>query len=440
MALQTPLRGVEGVGDLSEIKFKPKYDHIDLRESYFDWPVHVGGYYWEDQVQRGGGRVELEEATRRHTERTFRLIDSIATEYGGPKENIGKLRESFELILENSKGIDEMVDKLKPGLESLLSCYPSPRQAPFLLERPGPGLLRLTNPLEQSTDLFLEFASLKPTRQAAQDFANKNGLLRDSPVQLISTDKSLSNNDIKKHFRVLEFMSNSFYVYGETLDFWQAAIRRMKWTVAVWESLKDEDEQALRRIIHWTNNGDKIRYILADEEILDQYSTASEVMAAAEKVAFPNVVDDLIDNKDTIQKLKLKKGDILLPAKLVIQRRINLELSVPELARTLQNTVKLRLWLEENNSLVSSFEPKDLLTAMWLQFYFTASGHYTFRRCDYCHDWVDVSNKNKNWHMHKECANKKRVEEFRAKSPAEEAKPKTAKKPAGKKAARGGKK
>jgi len=76
----------------------------------------------------------------------------------------------------------------------------------------------------------------------------------------------------------------------------------------------------------------------------------------------------------------------------------------------------------------SSFEPKDLLTAMWLQFYFTASGHYKFKRCEECKEWEDVSNKSKNWTMHPPCANKRRVREFRASKAAE--------KPAGKKPAK----
>jgi hypothetical protein len=76
---------------------------------------------------------------------------------------------------------------------------------------------------------------------------------------------------------------------------------------------------------------------------------------------------------------------------------------------------------------------------MWLQFYFTASGHYKFKRCDVCHKWADVSNSSEKWTMHQACANKRRVREFRAKNSTKKpaSKKATAKKATAKKAAKG---
>lgn len=421
---------------MGEISSEPKYEHIDLRDNYFYWGVYDGGYYWEDRVQPGGTLAHLIDGQDKFIEKTGKLIDLIAEGYGVPEEIIEQLRQATGFYSDQVIAMHKIYEEYQPKLEDILSCYPQFSEGPFLLEKPGGHFYNMINPLEKRTDLFLEFASLNLTRQAILGFANKYGLLRQKAVELVSTDDSLSASDIKKRFCLLDLTEeNAFHVYGEPLDFWQPAIRRMKWTVALWELLKEEDEQALRRVIHWTKKGDKISYILADEEILDRYSTAAEVMAAAKKSGFPHIVDDLISKKETIQKLKLKPGDVLLPAKLVIQKRINLELSVPDFGHR-QNNIQLYLLLEEDNSLVSSFEPKDLLTAMWLQFYFTASGHYKFKRCVECRDWADISNSSKNWTMHPACANRKRVREFRA----QKAEKKPAKKPAAKKAAKQGKK
>ena len=428
---------------MSEFISAPKYRFIYLRDNYFEWWVYDGGYHWEDQVKPGGGMTHLEDARKKLLDKTSILIDTIEEGYGGPKTDIEKLRKLLGLALQFKLDLKELYRITKTELEEGYSCYPDASKGPFLLENTGNKLYRFSNQLEERSDLFLEFAGLKLTRQDILGFANKNGLLHNRRIFLASKDKSLSASDIKKRFRVTDLEKDcDFCARGETLGFWQDAIRRMKWTVAVWELLKEEDEQALRRIIHWTKKGDKVSYILADEDILDRHPTAADVIASAKKGNFPFIAIQLIGNKEAIQEYKLKPGDVLLPAKMVIQNRINTELSMPDFNQEegTINTVEPRLWLDENNNLLSSFEPKDLLTAMWLQFYFTASGHNKFKRCDECHDLADVSNSSEKWTMHPACANKRRVRKSRAaKAQAEKpAKKATAKKPASKKAARGG--
>src|SRR5215831_2919778 len=77
---------------------------------------------------------------------------------------------------------------------------------------------RFYHPLETHPDLFLKFATSKPTEEAVLTFANHYGLLKGDEV----------------------FATNQrdFGIHGDRLDDWKNEMKRMHETVALWEMQK----------------------------------------------------------------------------------------------------------------------------------------------------------------------------------------------------------
>lgn len=179
--------------------------------------------------------------------------------------------------------------------------------------------------------------------------------------------------------------------------------------------------------IPYRGQDDTLYYILADKEIVEQFSTSKDLLVAASKGIFDVEVGVIARGQQggTSGIHYLNAGLMLL------QDKIN-----DSLLSAVRPTL---IYEEEATKLKSYLIPYDLLAALWTEFYLEVSGQKDFKRCEICGRWEDVTNRNKNWKVHPPCAARRRVDKYQAKikqDEAEERVTKPAKKPAGKKPAK----
>ena len=367
--------------------------YYDLLQTYSEWPVDSNGYYWDDTVS----------------------VEYSYIEFAGRPE-----REHH-------------------------------RRGPFLLENPGDGEERWENTLEDFSCLFRTFAELPPTRQCILDFANSHGMLSRT-----TADLKMDENTNPK-FRCYSYTDGHFgreyYAHLESFYLWKEEIQQMSWATQLWNWLKEEDEKSLQTIFYlakegesfgfrpperkdfkieeddeyfeysvetpystegfysdWPippppseQGGDTLYYIFADKEIVEQFSTSKDLLAAASKGIFDVEVGVLLRGQQFGTS-----GIPYLGAGLTLLRdKINQALDI---------AVKPSLiWDEETEKLKPYLIPFDLLAALWTEFYLEVSGQKNFKRCEICGRWEDVTNRNKNWTVHAPCAARRRVDKYQAK-------------------------
>ena len=257
-------------------------------------------------------------------------------------------------------------------------------EPPYLLETlETTGFIR-SRVIEQELALFLKFAEVQPTKENTLAFANEYGML--TPGKSLCTPKYSylkGKKAPRKHgIAILSEKKDDKrvygVVYGESLNFWKKELHDMALTVKVWEWVKNQDISALTEVIHWNKDGTGVNCKL-------------------------DKAGGWLASNDYHQEVfaRFRQGDILLPAKYLVQSRINKKLR--------QHTTRPRILLGNNNRLEPYFMPESLIAAMWFQFFQAAVGETKFKRCLICGQWADVTQKNRNWSKHPECANRERV-------------------------------
>lgn len=358
-------------------------EFLDIQQTYFRWTVNVGGYYWDDELRKP----------------TEDLLD--------------------DFIEENYRHTDLETQEL-----ARLSIYMEYRESAGLyieeLESAGPYLvigheydLEHKHILEMRPYLFLEFSELQPTRQCVLEFANEWGRLTDNKL-LLTTDRYHKdrNGRLQTDFLCggIEFEDPEgllCWTRAESFNLWRSEIHKLKWTVQLWNWLREDNEELLKRVFYWPYKNALPSYVLTDEEVLRQYATAEEIAKASEKDTFEAEIGRL---SDPILLVLIGEGDLLSAAKSLLQSSINAKLAGNVFPRLLQ----------KKDELVPYLVPRNLLSALWLEFYLAASGQTRFRRCIECGKWEDVTNRSKNWRMHKGCATRKRMRDYRARIKEEE--------------------
>jgi len=363
-----------------------KYDYLDIQQSFFVWYRSDKGYFWDEEAKPGG-------------------IFSIS-----PDGTIAMPTSDEER-------------QLKDERRQIYGPHP-----PFLLAVPETTGFYPLRVLEEEPTLFLKFADVIPTRKGILEFANKYGMLTHGETQVFSEAYRLSEEQKPPEWSLgtdglmKENEKKYAIVFGESLQFWQHEIRDMAWTVWVWEALKEKDIDFLKRVIYW--DGDKaVGCVLVNipKEALRQFEDAKEVQEAAHPDNADYLRGYLPEPKEvplsvsfgwlateyTNQEIlyRFKPGDLFLPAKYLVQSRINKKLE--------KYITKPRLLLDEKNQLRPYLMPESLLAAMWYQFYLAAVGEKRFKRCSICGRWEDVTEKTSAWTKHEACANKERVRKYR---------------------------
>lgn len=251
---------------------------------------------------------------------------------------------------------------------------------PFLVASPESTGLIATTPLEKEPSLFLAFAELSEEPDAILAFANQYGHLTQG-VRI----------DIKPPMPADKGKPVFYPLEGESLHFWQREIRQMALAVQLWRWLEDKNVEALKKIIRW----DGVEFGGSVEVLVKYRLGGVENLLASE-------------NYNNVIFKRFRPGELILPAKCLLQNIINVKLK--------RYPANPRLLLNEANELAPYIYPESLLSAMWLQFLRAVTGERKFRQCKVCLKWEDATGRNKNWQAHPECANRERVRRAREKA------------------------
>jgi len=295
--------------------------------------------------------------------------------------------------------------RIKPS-----NCLTEP-EPPYLLPVKSNKYI-IREPLQKQADksepLFLYFANLDGSQKGFNMFANIFGTLLDK-----------------------------FYITG--YDFWQkehAEIRAAKLLLFLIKSAENNSDKeddikkkqsaisTLKQMILWDDNmlyfSIPVETFIIDKDFTPEYIIKYANYAWRETLCNYHSVSHLaymipihgiiFDWKAETNKLffeTINTGNIIATAKHILSIIINSKINIFGV-----NTVLL---FNNKNQYYQSFVPKHLISAMWIQILQAFTGERKYRQCDICHKWVDVTESQKNWKVHKSCANTARSEKFRQK-------------------------
>lgn len=199
--------------------------------------------------------------------------------------------------------------------------------------------------------LFMDFAKLKPLPDEILRFANQFGLL-------VGDKKKLSVGT----------------VHTDRLKIWQHEIVTMRYVIAVWTALQENDDDGLAAYIRWKTNP-PAAFFHAPESGDDPRPECYEIV-----------------DRDTLsERYGTAKPDqnCVLPAMCFVTNTINAKLTIaPQLyaltpADRLEDDFRLGLQPSQCN----------LLQALWLQAAQYIESGKRFRKCSICEKWFVVASK-----------------------------------------------
>ena len=355
-----------------------KYDYFDLEQVHFRWKRAEGGYYWDNEAAIQEERSSLIKAL------TYdRALEAFKGWSEFAKKTMEKTRERFPDI-KNEQREDKINKLFKWG--------------PFLIESPKSTGLIDTDPLKES-NLFLKFAALEPEPESIKNFADEYGLLTRGfflRTPAYSYPKGEDKSKPWRHGGCLTLDEDSSklktfgIVQGEPFAFWRYAIAHIKAATTIWEMLGNEDLAALEPMIFWDSEEDSVRVMVP--LVFKNYSMVHPIDVAS------------WDYRPAVFE-RLRRGDVVKPAKLALQEIINKNLW--------SLNVNPTLTLDDEGGLAPYFYPQTLLAAMWFQLFQAVIGEKKYKRCELCGLWEDVTDRTAKWKKHPECANRDRVKRSR---------------------------
>lgn len=247
--------------------------------------------------------------------------------------------------------------------------------APFIIQKEKVDTMATIEPLTESPALFAEFAGLDYNDAAAIiAFANHHGPL------------------LPPNWRS--------YV-GEKLAIWQNEIAIMKEAFELWQWAINGDTEKLARVIT----------IKKHETPLKLTNSATLVGTEISRIS-GNGGKHYLNCDDSFLR-RLTPGDLVLPAKALVQAAINDYLSRLPFNWIFEPPVMAQLLFNDHSELEQCLIPTALLAAMWLQFAQHVSGEKKIRRCEICNQWADVTDCRENWTSHELCVNRDKVRKHR---------------------------
>ena len=230
-------------------------------------------------------------------------------------------------------------------------------------EGPRPGV-RPYDALSVEPALFRIFAGTEPGRKGILQFANRYGWLKSG------TEIRAEEPEVRARF--------GGALIGERLETWRGHIRLVSELVHLWDLYDRGDEKGLSRHIRWNDTKDTVDYCARPDDKRPAYIPGR----AKSLTQLPEVI---ARNREPVVSEKvferLTPGDVLLPALVYLQRRINEQLDVTSFPRL--------LW-DQGGQLRLRLAPGDLINMLWLQFADSVSGKASYRACLSCGRWVRV--------------------------------------------------
>jgi len=220
----------------------------------------------------------------------------------------------------------------------------------------APVTQRLYHPLTAHSGLCRTLADTTPDPAGIKQFADRFGPLLGGTGEAILLPQRLKNS----------------LGHGEPLSVWHKAIFTLRQVIELWDMVKQSDLEGLRRHIVW--RGNLVYYQshpdFSPNKLPDEPFLISNAWIASDRYRaelFQNMVPD----------------DVIRPAEAYIQKVINDNLT--------NATAPRLLWNSDQTSLSIHLQPKNLLGAIWLQLAQAIERNCSFRRCDQCQTWFEVS-------------------------------------------------
>ncbi len=255
-------------------------------------------------------------------------------------------------------------------------------QPPYLIENPETSVHVRKFPLRDCPDLFSDFEALEPTPEDIQDFANKYGWL--------GIWDSLYKG------------KGSTVFGGEGLECWQNEIATIQICAKISEWIDSRNESELSKRIEWAPSGHGVRFrwtAIGREPITPiSLGNAEEVQELAKRITQRAVTrDEWIADKNHLRGLfaSWTHGDVFAPANAWLVQEVN---------KKIQRGAWVGLILDERGERQPVIHAKNLLAAIWYQFYCYLVGEKKVVRCQVCKRWMDVTHSRRNKRMHSRCS------------------------------------
>jgi hypothetical protein len=219
-------------------------------------------------------------------------------------------------------------------------------------------MVRRHAPMRESPALFRTFADLEPTQEAVRRFADQYGMLGEPVAEVIALP--LVGGDpaapVGVRFDIADGIERQL-AEGERLDSWAAQIQTMVELVTLWDAVTRGTSSLAERIVWYE---DRVEY---------RYGRGWSLIAAT-------LIDPQIFGR-------LRRGDLITPALMHLQKRVNERLAALATARL--------LWDHDREHLRLYVTPRSLLGVLWLQFARAIDGARRYLTCAQCGGWMEVS-------------------------------------------------
>jgi hypothetical protein len=221
-------------------------------------------------------------------------------------------------------------------------------------------------------DLYLQFAKLELTPEAALEFANLYGRL----------------GSVKRHFHSAETAVQS----GECLDDWLAEIRGLQTCLKGWSLAAGDDRKALVSFLRdhdWLIDGTSDGpWLTAQIRILSQINEKLNPLPLLSEPCFR----------------KTCKGNPLSPL-------------TPFVTYCLNYVIRPGQPTGRHDAIAAHVRPTALLSAVWLQFAELVTGSRVIRKCEKCQQWMDITESPRKGakRMHERCSLAVRMARYRRK-------------------------
>ncbi len=196
-----------------------------------------------------------------------------------------------------------------------------------------------------ATGLFRDFATLPLEEDAVLAFANRHGLLTDGRL-MVGGYEDGDDDDA-------DFL-------GEPVSVWLEEISRMRFLHELWRLVQVSDRRRLEQYIKWTEVFQPRGFRFDDGEGL---FAPRDIMGAP---WLPRV---------------LRQRDILFAAQFILDTLVTEQLS---------GQIETALFRDGQGKPSLRFIPRDLRTALWLQFARAIEGNKEFQQCDQCRMWYEI--------------------------------------------------
>jgi hypothetical protein len=230
-------------------------------------------------------------------------------------------------------------------------------------EKPGRYLVQSWNipegskryqPLQLYPALFRSFADITPTEEDILSFANEYGRLTPlGEMLIVRSERSSKEGTVE---------------VGEPLSLWVSEIAAMNQALTLWDMAQNRDMTGLSGFIHWSEDGVYYDSGPGTEEHSSLGRTTRTIAHLNEGHQLGGI---------------LLHGDLVTPALFQVQHVVNQHLEGRLSPRV--------LWGKDYTHLNLYFMPNSLIGALWLQFAQAIDGNKTYRRCDECRGWFELS-------------------------------------------------